>query len=132
MSKKTKLTYPTALRFSHLRNVDVDGNIDSRGGLTVAYVQDVDQDGGPLVKAAIAFCHTNDNYSKHLGRVKSYGHLQQMNVRGFNPSEDTVAGERFYTRPGTVEDVIPDLLKELEDEHGYYRLRTPRPEKAVL
>lgn len=128
--KKSTATYPRDVRFSHLRSFYVNGSIDSRGGLTVAYVQDTDQDGGPLVRAAIAFCHSNDNYSKHLGRVKAFGHLKQMTARGFDPSEETIVGERFFTLPGESVTVIPKLLNDLETEHGFYRVRKERTEQT--
>jgi hypothetical protein len=58
-------------RFLHYRYIDGDGNILSRGGITYAYQQ---AEPG-LYKIAVAKCHTRDNFSKHLGRVKAAGRL---------------------------------------------------------
>ena len=56
--------------FKHFRPV-INGKIDNRGGMTVAYTP---RDGGG-VKFAFACCHPGDNFNKRIGRVKSSGRL---------------------------------------------------------
>jgi hypothetical protein len=63
----------SSIRFLHYRNIDSQGNVDSRSGATVAYIPPTE--GKPIVWAG-SFCHPNDNYNKHMGRIKAAGRLK--------------------------------------------------------
>lgn len=64
------------VHFIHRRKI-VDGKVCNSGGFTVAY-KAVD----PMhVVYAIAACGPKDNFSRHLGRVKSEGRLNSAKYR---------------------------------------------------
>lgn len=65
-------------KFKHFRNIE-NGVVNSLGGATVAYR--VDENGG--VRYAVAWCHPNDNYNKHLGREKAAGRLESRNFSSY-------------------------------------------------
>lgn len=85
MSQQTNQeTTPTGreVQFIHYRAVKdvVDHGkesmqIDSRSGATIAFAMP-DKDKKVPIFYAVAWCHPNDNFSKHLGRVKSRGRLR--------------------------------------------------------
>lgn len=62
-----------SIRFAHYRQIDEQGNVDSRTGATVAYTPPAE---GNPAKWAASFCHPKDNYNKHMGRVKAAGRLK--------------------------------------------------------
>lgn len=111
--KIKKSTIPASVRFVHLRP---EIKTESKGGVTLAYISDVDQDGNPLTKIAAAFCNPIDNYSKRLGRIKSFGRLTQL-MQG-QPADD----ERYFIVAG--EDpraAAEEVAKEICDYTGYVR-----------
>lgn len=61
------------IKYVHCRNIDNDGKILGKGGLTAAYILDKDN---KVVGYACAKCHENDNYNKYLGRAKATGRLR--------------------------------------------------------
>jgi hypothetical protein len=61
----------TKLNFMHLRNIDNQGGIDCRGGVTIAFTDNGDGN----FNFATAACHPADNFSKAYGRTKAAGRL---------------------------------------------------------
>ncbi len=61
------------VRFVHVRNVDMHGDIMSTGGSTVCYMpnQDLDIKQTNLFRMSIALCHPREIYNKELGRYYS-------------------------------------------------------------
>lgn len=65
------------VKFMHLRHIDgkqhEDGKIHPRnhGGMTVAYTEE----GNGIIKYAVAFCGSKDNFNYATGRVKAAGRL---------------------------------------------------------
>lgn len=57
-------------KFLHFRFRDASGQIVPFGGRTIAYVEVPEG-----IRYSVALCHVNDNFNKHLGRVKSGGRL---------------------------------------------------------
>lgn len=57
-------------KFLHYRHVGEDGVVNSRGGITVAYV--AAEEGAT---SAIAKCGPRDNYNRKYGRAKAEGRL---------------------------------------------------------
>lgn len=57
------------VKFIHYRRV-VDGRVQARGGVTVAYVPE-----GDGFRVAVAKCHEKDNFVRKSGRIKSAGRL---------------------------------------------------------
>lgn len=66
-------------QFAHIRNYNEDGSIACTGGMTIAF----DDLGDGQFTYAIARCHVNDNFNKHLGRVKAAGRLKSRHHRFF-------------------------------------------------
>lgn len=65
------------VHYIHVRNRNHDGTIDNRGGTTVAF-REIPEVG---IEYAYAFCSPRDNFSRHLGRVKSAGRLNSPKQR---------------------------------------------------
>lgn len=63
-------------KFSHFRDIDKRGNVNPRGGATVAYRTE-----GKYTHAAVAFCNPIDNFNFQYGRNKSNGRLTQLLAR---------------------------------------------------
>lgn len=92
-------------KFLHFREIDERGNVNPRGGLTVAYrpvpsdaLRELFQgfegsDSDTYVEYAQAVCHENDNFVKALGRAKSGGRLQSRRHTNL-----FVGGERDFVR----------------------------------
>lgn len=59
-----------SVKFLHYRHVLNDGSIDSRGGITFAYVE-----GEEGLSYATAQCSLDDNYNKKTGRAIASGRL---------------------------------------------------------
>lgn len=73
---KKAARYEEGVKFIHVRCADVTtGDVSPNGGATVAY-KIVDDE---TLEYAVAFCHENDAYNKHLGRDKSAGRLKSAN-----------------------------------------------------
>lgn len=60
------------MKFLHIRNLDIEGNVMGKGGTTVAY----ERQGAGVMKFTVAKCCDTDNYCKKAGRVKSAGKMQ--------------------------------------------------------
>lgn len=102
------------VKFVHLRNhffceESDNPKPDTCGGVTIAY-QRVD---AQTIKFAMAKCHENDGFNKHVGRVKSAGRLnspsqsQVMAIPDTTPRHkvrDSLA-EVYYK---SIEDMLPD------------------------
>lgn len=80
-------TSQNGTKFLHFREADNRGNINPRGGLTVAYrsIPAIEgfsgfegSDTGTFVEFAQAICHENDNFVKALGRAKAGGRLESF------------------------------------------------------
>jgi len=56
------------MKFIHIRNYDENGQVASRGGITIAYRIEGDE-----VIYAVARCRDTDNFNKQLGRAKASG-----------------------------------------------------------
>lgn len=121
---------PVGTRFAHFRDVQYPGgypSVQSRSGMTLAYVQD-----GDKVLAAAAFCHSSDNYCKYLGRQKAVGQLNRL-LKYRTINEETIAGERFFVLDGNFESAIPKLLQQLEQDTGYVRIhKVGKKDRVVL
>lgn len=77
-------------KFIHIRKHNEDGTIAGRGGVTVAYNKLI----GDSFVYAIAMCHSNDNFCKHIGRAKAAGRLKSKSqfsiVDGFTDEKEFV------------------------------------------
>lgn len=72
MSKKVEQRPQSNVRFIHCRNLNEDGSINPKGGMTVAY--NINKE-GLVVGWAAASCHIRDTYNKLIGRMKASGRL---------------------------------------------------------
>lgn len=109
------------LRFLHLRAFDDEQKVYSRGGATLAYAEDRDQDGGIVTRYAVAYCHPNDNYNKAVGRFKASKQMDRMTFVGAQ-NEDTAHGFiRFATDAGDSRSTLPSILAIIEGQSGYVR-----------
>ena len=92
-------------RFLHFRDIQLAGpageRIDSNSGVTVAYAA---ADDGASVTWAEARCNWRDNYSKAIGRAKSFGRLKSATL-----------AQKFN---GTVQEFIAYIKEDIEAELG--------------
>ena len=72
--------------YLHLRNVTVDGEINSRGGTTVAFLETAPG----VVEFAEAWCSPADNFNKAYGRSKAAGRLSSLRFRRVTYGRDLV------------------------------------------
>lgn len=108
--------YPKAFRFMHFRNANLDGSISSKGGATVAYVQDT----GPRFLAAVAFCSPYDNFQYVYGRNKAAGRLIQLGGQNSLADND----KYFIIETDSAEDFRRRIARHMCDNLGYsYRDR---------
>lgn len=63
------------IKFMHFRQLNKDGTVNARGGLTLAYYEE--QPG--LFTYAAARCSKDDNYSRHAGRCVAVNRLRLGN-----------------------------------------------------
>ena len=102
------------VKFVHLRyhfNCEDSDNPtpDACGGVTIAY-QRVD---ASTIKFAMAKCHENDGFNKHVGRVKSAGRLNSPSQSQLIAISNTIPrhkvrdslAEVYYK---SVEEMLPD------------------------
>lgn len=76
--------------FLHLRNITPTGEIDSRGGITVAF-----RETSPgTIEFASAYCSPVDNFSKAYGRIKATGRLNSDRFRGVAKGRDLMQFRR--------------------------------------
>lgn len=89
-------------KFLHFREIDERGNVNPRGGLTIAYrsIPRIEgftgfegSDSETYTEFAQAVCHENDNFVKALGRAKSGGRLQSSKFKSL-----FVGSERDFVR----------------------------------
>ncbi len=102
-------------KLRHIRAKDRSGAILSKGGATISAVVD---ENDKVVKFAIAWCHSRDNFSRHVGRVKSTGMMNSENaVTGggdWNTVVDNVTREvRILQR-----DFIATELEKLDNKRA--------------
>jgi len=64
-------------KLRHIRAKDKDGNILSKGGATISAIVD---DNDKVAKFAVAWCHSRDNFSRHIGKVKATGMMNSDNA----------------------------------------------------
>lgn len=62
------------IKFLHIRPMSETGSPLTKGGKTIAYVLDEQQD--RVYGYAEAKCHEKDNFNKHQGRAKAAGRLR--------------------------------------------------------
>lgn len=105
----------TRLKYYHLRRMDEalknDKNprgIMSRGGVTVAIVDDNDKK-----TVAIALCSDKDNYSKKIGRKITLGRIYSRVHENKIPK-----WTKFYGEDITIEDILYEIkLRYLKGKH---------------
>lgn len=90
-----------SIRFAYKRVVNPQGEIDPRGGLTIAYEQQ-----GNTINYAIARCHHNDNFNKQQGRVKAAGRLLSDKHRQSTTLDLKAFKERVYNMPLTYVGIV--------------------------
>ena len=74
MSKKVVTNQvDSKIKFIHCRNMEEDGSVSGKGGMTIAYILDATR---KVVGFAAAKCHSKDNYCKYTGRAKATGRLR--------------------------------------------------------
>lgn len=86
----------------------------------MAYLPDVDADGAPVVKIAVAFCHPNDNFSKHLGRVKATGRLTSLMQGKSHPDNDRF----FVIHTDDPKESAEQVASDIASNFGYVRFFT--------
>lgn len=62
----------TRQKLRHLRIRDANGVVSNRGGATVAAIVD---ENGKVLRFAVAFCHSKDNFNRLVGKVKATNRL---------------------------------------------------------
>lgn len=102
----------SSIRFLHYRQINADGNVDSRTGATVAYTPPAE--GKPAAWAA-SFCHPKDNYNKHMGRVKAAGRLKSP---AYVEETDVTDNKEFLS-----------LMDSEMEVHGYVRKYSRKAKK---
>lgn len=103
------------VKFAHFRLIDDRGNVEPRGGATVAYIGEADA----IEAAGVSYCSNMDNFVYHYGRHKALGRLAQGIERGLASDEPREA-EGFLP----VKFVKEWTAEEIESEmnlHGYSR-----------
>jgi len=86
----------TNIKHAHRRYIDpMLGTISGKGGATIAY--EVQKDGSVIY--AVARCHTNDNFNKAQGRVKSAGRLCSPRYRTLFNGDIQAFKNWVYTTP---------------------------------
>lgn len=135
---KKQFIVPAGVRYAHFRNITLIGKgpdaeklIESTGGMTLAYTEDVDADGGAVVYVAAAFCHDKDNFSKEQGRLKSTALLLNLAAHKGQLDEETIVGQRYFTLAGVMEEVMPGFLAEVAFNSGLEQIRKPRTKKVA-
>ena len=79
-----------APRIQHFRMRNENGQILSKGGMTLAYQTDTFLE---IITYAVAFCSKEDEFNKVLGRNKALGRLKSMNYDIDNARVVYVEGE---------------------------------------
>jgi hypothetical protein len=81
------------IKYIHYREYDIHGNLESRGGATVAFIEKPDG-----IEYAVARCSYRDNFNKAYGRAKAAGRLASPRHRRFLASTNefyNVLGIRY-------------------------------------
>jgi hypothetical protein len=73
------------IRYAHYRGMNEKGELQARGGMTVAYVVN---DENKVIRSATAYCSTKDNYSRPRGRALASGRLQYKHLSELEGSPD--------------------------------------------
>ena len=98
------------IKHRHYRVIGQDGQINSRGGATLAYTDN----GDGTVVGAVAYCNPKDNYCKAYGRAKSAGRLKQNAANNFSLTDD----DKFFR----IEADVKEFIGILDDHMGIYQL----------
>lgn len=100
------------IKYRHYRHLsEVTGQINSRGGATLAYTDNGD---GTFV-GAVAYCHPKDNYNKSYGRAKAAGRLKKNSAHNFSLTDD----DKYFR----IETSDPkEFLQILDDTMALYNL----------
>jgi len=98
------------VQFVHVRQVDEDGQVQPKGGMTYCYV--------PFVKendhfSGYAFCSQNDLFSKSRGRYKAQGRAHSLRNSTFGLM--------------TMEKVTAEALSIAEEKDSVLAKRFKRP-----
>lgn len=99
--------------FMHYRKYNRQGQIESRGGLTVAVSLE-----NRTVTYAIAQCSTKDNFCRKQGRVKAEGRLKSQEAVSFPLPEEfdekspmlTNAIKSYLHNQAAIKDKVKKLL----------------------
>lgn len=107
----------------HYRVQDTNGQIDARGGVTVAIAQDINPLNPREVAVAMAVCRRDDRFSKSIGRNIAAGRIQHYFD---NPSSNAADHVEFYmlSADEPVKHQIHNILKltherQLRDLTGF-------------
>jgi len=68
------------VKFKHFRYLTDGSTYDTKGGTTVAYVDETpsqNDDEPHVFRYAVAHCHVKDNFNKRVGRLISSGRLKK-------------------------------------------------------
>lgn len=67
-------------KFMHVRNHVGEGDVETKGGVTIAYTEEAVPEGIRVIFAT-AVCSSRDNYCRRTGRVIAEGRLQSDHYR---------------------------------------------------
>jgi hypothetical protein len=108
------------VRFVHLRDRDLSGQISAYGGATLAYIDTVTADDTPITYAAVAYCHSLDRYNKETGRAKSEGRLVQLIAANGSLTECTHLGDdKYFVVWDEPKIAVAKIVEEIETTAGY-------------
>lgn len=104
-------------KLRHIRAKDRSGAILSKGGATISAMVD---ENDKVVKFAIAWCHSRDNFSRHVGRVKSTGMMNSDNaVTGGDKLEWNSVVDNVTREVHTLQrDFIATELEKLDNKRA--------------
>ena len=85
-------------KLSHIRTKDKNGNINSKGGITISGMVD---ENNQVIRFATAFCHSRDNYNRKTGKIKATSRMHSGHASVLNQKMDWST-------------VVDDYIKEAE------------------
>lgn len=83
------------MKFVHIRQFNIEGDVEGKGGTTVAY----EFQAAGVVKFAVAKCRDTDNFCKATGRVKAAGKMK-------SPTH-----AKYVDKISTVDDLICYVMR---------------------
>lgn len=108
-SRNTVLVDGEKVKFAHFRILDDDGNVEPRGGATVAYLGTREN----ITAAGLSYCSEDDNFAYQYGRDKAIGRLLQGVKGGMASDEPATADVRLnpvkFIRDWTAEEVESEM-----------------------